>query len=184
MGRSLAYALRVARVKAWAAVAVHGLALGVAVATSGCAGNSVSGSPSEPPPTFAQLKLEIVAGYGPAPCSNGNDSYQVARSSSHISWAICDYGANPPVSLSNERTISSAELASVTSALAQIAPSAAKNCGADAAALLLDVTTLDGAVDLYANDFYSDCPGDTLAGRTFATGLEGLASVLTQIAKR
>jgi hypothetical protein len=47
----------------------------------------------------------------------------------------------------------------------------------------LDVTTNQG-VERYVDDFYSDCPGEAHAGRTFVTGLGNLAGVLSELSKQ
>jgi len=117
------------------------------------------------------------------PCSNGKDSYEVTRVPAHLIWPGCDYSKNPAEAVMGDRSLSGAELASVSQALSKVRVSSAKNCGADAAVLTLDVTRAAG-VARYANDFYSGCPWEAQAGRTFATGLENLGSALSQLAKQ
>ena len=103
------------------------------------------------------------------PCSNGKDSYEVTRVPAHLIWPGCDYSKNPAEAVMGDRSLSGAELASVSQALSKVRVSSAKNCGADAAVLTLDVTRA-ADVTRYAHDFYSDCPWEAQAGRTFATG--------------
>lgn len=145
-----------------------------------CGGNA---TPSGPGESYEQLTLEISGGYGPVPCSNSKDSYQLTRSSGHLSWLGCDYRKNPAEPVMGERSLSAAEVETVNQALDKVSASSAKNCGADASVLTLDVTH-DSSVERYADDFYSACPWEVHAGRTFVTGLGDLASVLSDLAKR
>ena len=152
------------------------------VCALGCGGSAeVSGG--DPGSSYERLTLEITGGYGPAPCSIGKDSYEVTRAPDHFTWAVCDYGKNPAEPVMGDRSLSGAEVASVTQALGNVRVSSAKNCGADAAVLTLDESTQLG-VKRYANDFYSGCPWEAQAGRTFVTGLEQLHGALSQLSKQ
>ena len=157
------------------------LALSGVLLMTGCS-SKVDDSPPDPPQSFVQLILEISGGYGPEPCSNGDDHYEVTQATKQLGWTGCDYGKTPSEPITGERTLSDAELDSVNDAFHGIALSTAKSCGADAPLITLDVTTHQG-VERYVDDFYSDCPWGAHAGRTFVTGLGDLAGVLSELAK-
>ena len=156
-------------------------ALAAISATVACSGAPAS---SEVPASFEQLTLEIFGGYGPEPCSNGKDSYEVRRASREFIWAGCDYLKNPAEPVGGARTLSTGELESLTSAYSKVTVSNDQRCGADAAVITVDVTTASGTVQHYADDFYSSCPFDAHAGRTFVKGLGELASVLHQFSSQ
>src|SRR6478735_3200547 len=113
-------------------------ALAAIGATVACSGTSDS---SEVPPSFEQLTLEVFGGYGPEPCSNGKDSYEVRRASRQFTWAGCDYRKTPAEPVSGARTLSTAELESLASAYSKVTVSNEQSCGADAAVITLDATT-------------------------------------------
>ena len=159
-------------------VAVFGLA--GAVGVGACAGSSENAPPA-PPQTFGQLTLEIFGGFGPEPCSNAKDHYEVTTASSLLSWKACDYTKTPSQPIAGERPLTESELRSVNEAYRGVAISNAKSCGADAAILTLDVET-DRGVTRYVDDFYSGCPSEAHAGRTFVTGLGHLGNVLSELA--
>ncbi|HEY3256033.1 MAG TPA: hypothetical protein VGJ91_18870 [Polyangiaceae bacterium] len=158
---------------------VSGLIVALCCAVAvGCGGSEdATGIPAQ---SYQQLELESSGG-GLPPCSNGKDSYEVTRVPAHLTWVGCDYAKSPPESVMGDRALSAAELDSVTQALQKVSVSSAKNCGADAGVVTLDLTT-NSNVLRYADDFYSGCPWDAQAGRTFVTGLNELAAVLSQLA--
>jgi hypothetical protein len=129
-----------------------------------------------------QLILEISGGFGPEPCSNGNDHYEVKQATKQLDWTGRDYGKSPSEPINGERALSEAELDSVNEAFLGIALSTAKSCGADAPLITLDVETNQG-VERYLDDFYSGCPWEAHAGPTFVTGLGALAGVLSELSK-
>jgi hypothetical protein len=152
------------------------------VLLAACSSSRVE-NPPDPPQSFVQLTLEISGGYGPEPCSSGKDHYEVTEANSLLSWTGCDYSKTPSEPLVGERALTKTELASVNDAFHGIAISAAKTCGADAALLTLDVQTNQG-VERYVDDFYSACPWEAHAGRTFVTGLGNLARVLSELSQK
>ncbi|HET7540810.1 MAG TPA: hypothetical protein VFK05_13095 [Polyangiaceae bacterium] len=126
---------------------------------------------------YDQLTLEMFTGYGPEPCSNDREHYQLTRLPAHLTWTGCDYSKNPAVPIAGDRALSDAEVESVTKALAKIELSSAMTCGADAGIETLDVTN-GSSVARYADDFYSGCPSGALLGRTFVSGLTELSNLL------
>jgi len=173
--------------------ALVGLTLGLLL---GCSGTSVGGAspgggaspdsgagPEAPLSARSQrLKLNESGGYGPAPCELGGDQYTFETATGQLSFAYCDYSMLPAAPVTGARALSAPEVDSITQALDQVRPSTAKNCGADAGVVTLDATTASG-VELYADDFYSGCPWDAQAGRSFVTGLPALAEVFEQLAR-
>jgi len=153
------------------------------VLVAACSSSTGENSQPDPPQTFVQLTLEISGGYGPEPCSNGGDHYEVATEGSLLSWTGCDYSKTPSEPISGERALTESELQSVNDAFHGIALSTAKTCGADAAVLTLDVKTNQG-VEHYVDDFYSGCPWQTHDGRTFVTGLNNLGAVLRELSQK
>ncbi|MEI9941410.1 MAG: hypothetical protein WDO69_29680 [Pseudomonadota bacterium] len=150
-----------------------------ATSAAGSAGSTLNRELAQ---SYEQLELEISGGYGPAPCSNEKNIYQMTRVPGHLSWAGCDYSKDPAEAVMGDRPLSETEVESVTQALGKLRVSSAQSCGADAALVTLDVTTHSG-VERYADDFYSGCPADGTADRTFVTGLGELDSVLSQLAQ-
>jgi hypothetical protein len=71
----------------------------------------------------------------------------------------------------------------VDQALRQVKPSSAMGCGADASVTLLDIEG-PGGERLLADDFYSGCPWEIHAGRTFATGLPALRDLLNSLQEK
>ena len=135
------------------------------------------------PQSYERLEFTIAGGYGPAPCSNGKDRYEVTRVPAQFKWVGCDYDKNPAEPAMVERALKLyAEVEAVTQALGEVTASSAKTCGADAPLVTLDVTT-HASVERFVDDFDSDCPWDAHAGRTFVSGLGALGSVLFHFAK-
>jgi hypothetical protein len=146
----------------------------------GAVGCSGSGAPADTlSAAYEQLELEIFGGYGPEPCRNGKNTYEVTRVPGQLTWTGCDNSKSPPEAVMGDRALSDAEIESVTKAFAKVYPSSAQTCNADNAVWTLDVTTSSG-VKLYGTDF---CPGEAQAGRTFVTGLGYLANLLVQLAQ-
>lgn len=152
------------------------------VLAAACSSSGLENSQPDPPQSFVRLTLEISGGYGPEPCSNGKDRYEVVAATSHLSWTGCDYGKTPSEPVAGERALTDTEVASVNDAFHAIALSAAKTCGNDASLFTLDVETNQG-VERYVDDFYSACPWEAHAGRTFVTGLGDLGAVLRELSQ-
>lgn len=144
---------------------------------AGCSG---SGTTTDTlPAAYEQLELEISGGYGPEPCRDGKNTYGVTRVPGQLTWTGCDNSKSPPEAVMGDRTLSDAEVKSVTQAFAKVSPTSALTCNADNAVWTLDVTT-SSRVELYAND---SCPAEAQAGRTLVTGLGYLANLLVQLAE-
>jgi hypothetical protein len=161
--------------------ALVGLTLGLLL---GCSGTSVDGAGSEASLSARsqQLKLNESGGYGPGPCELGGDQYTFETATGQLAFAYCDYSMLPAAPVTGARALSAPESDSIAQAVDQVRPSSMKNCGADAGVVTLDATTASG-VERYADDFYSGCPWDAQAGRTFVTGLPALASLFSQLAR-
>lgn len=153
--------------------------LATAILILGCGGNS------DRTATFTKLTLAEYPGFGPAaPPGSSCDPrsqprmHEVEGISRRLSFSSCSGQTSAPWQLqSGQQVLTPAELASVEDVLAQVLPSEAMSCGADAGVLTLDLER-DGGVELLADDFYSGCPWEIHAGRTFVIGLRSLASVL------
>ena len=144
---------------------------------------SAGSGPSVAAMGYEKLRFEVIGGYGPAPCDNGKDSYEVTRATRHLAWVGCDYTTTPAGPLMGERTLSEAEAQAVTEGLARVSLSSTLSCGADASVLRLDLTT-SSSTKYYADDFYSECPWELQAGRTFVSGLGHLNRVLWELARQ
>ena len=144
---------------------------------------SAGSGPSVAAMGYEKLRFEVIGGYGSAPCDNGKDSYEVTRATRHLAWVGCDYTTTPAGPLMGERTLSEAEAQAVTEGLARVSLSSTLSCGADASVLRLDLTT-SSSTKYYADDFYSECPWELQAGRTFVSGLGHLNRVLWELARQ
>lgn len=154
---------------------------GLLMITVGC-GGTAEPTEGQPVANYEGLKLEISGGYGPAPCSNGVDRYEMTRVPGHLAWSGCDYGKTPAESVMGDRLLSADEVEAVTRAFSTVQASSAKTCGADAALLTLDVSTSSG-IESYVDDFYSGCPWEAHSGRRFVVNLGNLSAALSRLAK-
>ncbi|HEY3256031.1 MAG TPA: hypothetical protein VGJ91_18860 [Polyangiaceae bacterium] len=161
--------------------AVVGLIVAWCASAVGCSGSDVSASTLSD--RYEQLELEISGGYGPEPCNDGKNSFEVTRVPGHLTWTGCDNSVSPAEPVTGERGLSDAEIESVTKAFAKIWPSSAQNCDADARVWTLDVTTSSG-VKRYTDNSSSACPSEAQAGRSFVTGMGYLANLLVELVQQ
>jgi hypothetical protein len=147
------------------------------------------GGKGDEPATFTKLTLVVSGGFGAAPprgstCDRTLQplAYAVEASSRQLSFGFCapTIPGGPWHQQTGQRVLTAAELATIEDGLAQLAPSQAMSCGADAAVVTLDLERARG-VELLADDFYSGCPWELHAGRTFVTGLQNLAVVFNAL---
>ena len=156
------------------------LGLSGAIALAGCGGHTAAqGGPSS---DFTQLKLQAWEGFGPG-CSVTPEVITLVNDTRALSWTICNFTGSSTPPTTGARTITQAELDAISADLAQVKPSNAVSCGADAGIVALDVTNAVGAQG-YVDDFYSGCPSDVHKGRTFVTGLNELWNTTASIAQR
>lgn len=169
------------------------LALALAACLVACSGSSdddEAAPPKTPPSPLEKLTVMTYEGFGPSSppgseCAlESHPSTQRVDASSHeLTWDYCALNAELTHAALEQgsRTLTDSEFSAVMDAFARVQATHNDNCGADADVVTLDVQNEDG-IDRYANDFYSGCPGELQAGRTFASGLENLANVTRSLA--
>ncbi len=148
---------------------------------------SACGDPQQQvlPTNFEELKLVQEGGYGPmsppgAPCQlSGPQTMTVTASSRLLTWDVCqqDSTTGQVAGQTGSRTLTVSEFADVQNITGAVTISHASNCGEDDSVVTLDLQTSSG-LELYADDFYSGCPQDGEAGRTFVTSLTNLDNKL------
>jgi hypothetical protein len=104
--------------------------------------------------------------------------------SRQLSWLTCNPDSVTGVAAPSigGAALTDAEVSMVRDALSQVRVSWAMQCGADAAALTLDLTTARG-IERYADDFYASCPYEVLLDREFVSGLDPLGVVLAGLVR-
>lgn len=183
---------------------LHRLLLASTAAVFACDGPTPSTTPppaaptaTDPPPAEpakpASLlpadatKLEVAnlgGGFvGPSPrgstCGAGEARHTLDLATRQLEWTTCDFRiAQPQQPASGKRTLTEAEVAEVTAAIAGLSPVDGPECPADAPRLQLSITTPAGA-RVYDDYNYSACPRGDVAGHVI--GLPGLLDVVHRL---
>lgn len=157
------------------------------VAVTGC--KTDGGGVTQPPAnntddgTFTHLTFKSSGGMplappGTAECLDGTheDVIHVNNTTKTLGWNVC--GAMQGVE-TGERALTSAELASLHTALSTVVIGNRGDCGADKPQVTLDLDVGLSSERRYADDFYSCRPDPT--GRTYVENMDAVHSALLKL---